>query len=339
MVGAGVFGLATARELAGRGWSVRLVDRVPPATAGPSNARLRILRCSHGSDEWYTASAWRARSYWLQLAAESGRELFDECGVVVFADPAEAEAEDGWTGASLAMLNRLDIPVQRLTADEVAERFGGLAGAGAGFALYEPASGVLRAREAMQALLDSAIGRGVQLVQAVARPAGDGVLIDGDPAEADLVVWAVGTALPELFPGLVPVTAAAEGMVEFAPSEQARTGPAWLDRATDLYGLPALDGYGERVGPVNELDDPRWRADLGRRRPELAGQPVPGIDPCAFALTPDRHFVLATHPEHHRVWLVGGDSGHGFKHGIDWGCYVSDVLEGRQPALSRFGLR
>ncbi|HEX4726144.1 MAG TPA: FAD-dependent oxidoreductase, partial [Jatrophihabitans sp.] len=89
VVGAGVFGLATARELAGRGWSVRLVDRVPPATAGPSAARLRILRCAHGTDEWYTASAWRSRTGWLQLAAECGRELFAECGVLVFADPTE----------------------------------------------------------------------------------------------------------------------------------------------------------------------------------------------------------------------------------------------------------
>ncbi|HEX4729196.1 MAG TPA: hypothetical protein VH298_15430, partial [Jatrophihabitans sp.] len=102
---------------------------------------------------------------------------------------------------------------------------------------------------------------------------------------------------------------------------------------------PALDGFGERVGPVNELADPRWRAELGRRRPELADQPVPGIDPCAFAQTPDRHFLLARHPAHQRVWLVGGDSGHGFKHGIAWGCHVADVLTGQQQPLPRFRLR
>src|SRR6185437_9766315 len=165
VVGAGVFGLATARELAGRGWSVRLIDRVPPGTAGPSAARLRILRCSHGSDEWYTESAWRSRTRWLALAAESGRNLFEQCGVVVFADPAEV-ATPGWTEASLGTLDRLGIPVQRLAATEVAERFPGLDGRGAGFALYEPAAGVLRAREEMSALLDSAIGRGVRLVRA-----------------------------------------------------------------------------------------------------------------------------------------------------------------------------
>jgi sarcosine oxidase len=353
VVGAGVFGLATARELAGRGWSVRLVDRVPPGTAGPSAARLRILRCAHGPDEWYASSAWRARSGWQALAAECGRELFEQCGVLLFADPSEddpfeadpAEGDPaGWLRASLVVLRRLGIPAQRLAAAEVAERFPGLDGQGAGFALYEPMAGVLRAREAMLALWDSAVGRGVRLIQATARPDGAGVVLDGSRIEADLVVWAAGCALPELFPGLTSITEVPEGMVEFAPLAQADSAPhqarpAWVDRGSDRYGLPALDGFGERVGPVNELADPRWRADLRRRRPELADQPVPGIDPCAFAAMPDRHFLLARHPEQPRTWLVGGDSGHGFKHGIEWGRYVSDVLEGRQQPLPRFRLR
>jgi sarcosine oxidase len=340
VVGAGVFGLATARELAGRGWSVQLIDRLPPGTAGPSAARLRVLRCSNGADEWYTESAWRSRAGWLELAAECGRELFVQCGVVLFAS-AGVPAETSWEQASLEMLQRLKIPVERLAADEVSGRFPGLDGRGAGFALYEPAAGVLRAREAMLALRDSAIRRGVRLRQATARPDGAGVLVDGRRLDADLVVWAVGTGLPDLFPGLTSVTVVPEGMVEFAPP--ATTGsapaPAWLDRQADLYGLPALDGLGERVGTVNDLADPGWRANLGMRRPELADQPVPGIDPCAYADMPDRHFLLAGHPEHARVWLVGGDSGHGFKHGCGWGSYVSDVLEGKQQPLPRFKLR
>jgi sarcosine oxidase len=340
VVGAGVFGLATARELAGRGWSVQLIDRLPPGTAGPSAARLRVLRCSNGPDEWYTESAWRSRAGWLELAAECGRELFVQCGVVLFAT-AGGPTGTSWEQASLEVLQRLGIPVQRLAAAEVSGRFAGLAGTGAEFALYEPAAGVLRAREAMLALQASAVRRGVRVRQATARPDGAGVLVDGRRLEADLVVWAIGTALPELFPGLTSVAAVPEGMVEFAPPESAGSapGPAWLDRHADLYGLPALDGLGERLGPVNDLADPGWRAKLGRRRPGLADQPVPGIEPCAYANMPDRHFLLDRHPEHDRVWLVGGDSGHGFKHGCAWGGYVSDVLEGRLQPLSRFKLR
>jgi sarcosine oxidase len=346
VVGAGVFGLAVARELAGRGWSVQLIDQLPAGTSGPSTARLRILRCSHGADEWYTDSAWRGRAGWLELAAECGRELFVQCGVLLFAGGASGT---DWEQASLAMLPRLGIPVERLAVDELAGRFTGLDGHGADFVVYEPAAGVLRAREAVLALQASAIRRGVRVLQATAHPDGAGVLVDGRRLDADLVVWAVGPGLPRLFPGLTSVTEVPEGMVEFPPpaapsaspvgSAAARPGPAWVDRGRDIYGLPALDGLGERVGPVNDLADGGWRAKLRLRRPDLAEQAVPGIDPCSYAAMPDHHFLLAAHPDHRRVWLVGGDSGHGFKHGCAWACYVSDVLEGRREPLARFGLR
>ena len=340
VVGAGVFGLSVARELAGRGWSVQLIDRLPPGTAGPSSARLRVLRCSNGADEWYSASAWRSRAGWLELAAECGRELFVECGVLIFASGPQSSGI-GWEEASLAVLPRLGIPVERLAAGEVADRFTGLDGQGADFALYEPVGGVLRAREAVLALQASATQRGVRMRQATAQPCGAGVLVDDERIDADVVVWAVGTALPQLFPGLTSVIEVPEGMVEFAPPVTAGSapGPAWVDRGRDLYGLPALDGLGERVGPVNDLADGRWRANLRLRRPDLADQPVPGIDPCAYADMPDHHFLLAAHPEHPGVWLVGGDSGHGFKHGCGWGSYVSDVLEGKVAPLPRFRLR
>jgi glycine/D-amino acid oxidase-like deaminating enzyme len=35
--------------------------------------------------------------------------------------------------------------------------------------------------------------------------------------------------------------------------------------------------------------------------------------PCLYTITPDGHFVVARHPEHPRLVLCGGFSGHGFK--------------------------
>jgi glycine/D-amino acid oxidase-like deaminating enzyme len=35
--------------------------------------------------------------------------------------------------------------------------------------------------------------------------------------------------------------------------------------------------------------------------------------PCLYTLTPDGHFVVDRHPEHPRLVLCGGFSGHGFK--------------------------
>ena len=35
--------------------------------------------------------------------------------------------------------------------------------------------------------------------------------------------------------------------------------------------------------------------------------------PCPYTLTPDGHFVVDRHPDHPRLILCGGFSGHGFK--------------------------
>jgi sarcosine oxidase len=63
-----------------------------------------------------------------------------------------------------------------------------------------------------------------------------------------------------------------------------------------------------------------------------------GARTCQYALTADTNFVIAPHPDHDRVWLLGGGSGHGFKHGPALAEYVLDLLEGRSEPEERFGL-
>jgi sarcosine oxidase len=50
----------------------------------------------------------------------------------------------------------------------------------------------------------------------------------------------------------------------------------------------------------------------------------------------DEHFIVSQHPELSNVWLVGGGSGHGYKHGIMLGDYVAHrgVGNDTQPELA-----
>jgi sarcosine oxidase len=57
------------------------------------------------------------------------------------------------------------------------------------------------------------------------------------------------------------------------------------------------------------------RAYLRERFPALEQAPLTRSRTCRYELTPDTNFIAAPHPEHEKVWLVGGGSGHGFKHG------------------------
>jgi glycine/D-amino acid oxidase-like deaminating enzyme len=49
-----------------------------------------------------------------------------------------------------------------------------------------------------------------------------------------------------------------------------------------------------------------------------------------YDLTPDTHFIVARHPDEPSWWLLGGGSGHGFKHGPALAEYVVDCVEGRR---------
>ena len=74
VVGAGVFGAATARELGRRGFDVTLVEQYGPGNVrSGSGGDTRLLRFSHGEEDWYTLSARRSLDLWLELEAEAGR--------------------------------------------------------------------------------------------------------------------------------------------------------------------------------------------------------------------------------------------------------------------------
>ena len=54
------------------------------------------------------------------------------------------------------------------------------------------------------------------------------------------------------------------------------------------------------------------RGYVADRFPALATARLKGTKTCRYEITPDSHFIAA---EHDGVWIVGGGSGHGFKHG------------------------
>ncbi len=80
------------------------------------------------------------------------------------------------------------------------------------------------------------------------------------------------------------------------------------------------------------MPSPYWEAEArsyaARRFPSLAGAPVLGGRVCQYDLSPDTHFIVDRHPERDRWWLVGGGSGHSFKHGPALAEYVADCIEG-----------
>jgi glycine/D-amino acid oxidase-like deaminating enzyme len=175
-------------------------------------------------------------------------------------------------------------------------------------------------------------------------------------------VFAAGPWLPRLFPdilgNLIRVTKQDVVFIG-SPAGDGRFGadrlPCWLDSRAGFYGVPAVDGRGMKVGPdrYGPLFDPTSgerivdpesvrlaRRYLAWRFPDLAAAPVIETRVCQYETTPDSQFIIDRHPDFDNVWLVGGGSGHGFKHGPVIGRYVVGRLNGAAPGAGeeRFAL-
>jgi sarcosine oxidase len=351
VVGAGVFGGSLALRLVSSGWEVTLVEQyLPGHVRAASGGESRLIRSAHGSNAWYTRSSRRALELWRELERESGVELLVPSGVAWF-----FKSNGGWGAESERVLREEGIPVERLSPDEGARLFPSFDGTGLASILYEPEAGVLRARDATMAIAEQAVARGARFVSGTATPEGATVAVGSEHLEADHIVWAGGAWLAGLFPGVVDLRVTRQDIYFFgAPAAwQAPAIPAWVDFEGGVYGVGDLDGRGFKASPDSEgpAFDPdaedrvpsqekerQARAYLALRFPALAEAPLVGTRSCPYSLTADTNFLVAPHPEHQRVWLLGGGSGHGFKHGPALAEYVQGLLEEKDAPDPAFGL-
>jgi glycine/D-amino acid oxidase-like deaminating enzyme len=80
------------------------------------------------------------------------------------------------------------------------------------------------------------------------------------------------------------------------------------------------------------------RGYLAKRVPRLAQAPVTETRVCQYENTSNGDFLIDRHPMFENVWIVGGGSGHGFKHGPVVGEYVARMILGDQIKEPRFSL-
>jgi glycine/D-amino acid oxidase-like deaminating enzyme len=203
--------------------------------------------------------------------------------------------------------------------------------------LYEPEAGVLHARRATQLLVEDGERACVTYESARVLPA--------DDPQADVVVWACGPWLASLFPAHVDLKVTRRDVFFFGADGSWRGTPGFCDYDAAFYGHGEIAGLGVKVAPdlpgeevdpdtLDRIPLPAWervaRGYLGHRFPALAEAPVIGTRVCQYDLSADTHFIADRHPERDSWWLIGGGSGHGFKHGPAFAEYVADCVEGKR---------
>lgn len=354
VIGAGVFGSWTAYYLQRAGLSVALIDAYGAANSrASSGGESRIIRMGYGADEIYTRWSHRSLAVWQEFFASVGRrELFYRTGVLLM-----ARENDPRITAAARTLERVGVNFELLLRDELGRRYPQIDFGEVTWAIYEPMSGALMARRAVQSVTDFvARNGGDYLVESALAPAGSGRLGEivtrgGARIGADVFVFACGPWLPKIFPALlgdrirptrqeVYFFGVPAGDTRFAPPMT----PTWIDFGAETYGMPdlenrgfklAFDRHGEAIDPdtaernLTEDSLELTRAFLARRFPALAGAPLVEARVCQYENTSNGDFLIDRHPDFDNVWLVGGGSGHGFKHGPALGEYVAArVLEG-----------
>jgi glycine/D-amino acid oxidase-like deaminating enzyme len=364
VVGAGVFGAWSARQLAAAGHRVTLIDAHGPANSRSSSSdETRIVRCGYGPDEIYTQFALRSLELWREFAAAApaGPPVFHPCGVLWL-----TSADDPYTQATRRTLERQPYPCKVLDRAGLRTRYPHLLARDVGEALLEIEGGVVMARRSVQMVVADLVAGGVRYVRArAAVPWAPGPLravrlTGGGDVEADAFVFACGAWLPTVFPKLL------QGLIQ--PTRQvvvyfgtpagddrfcAPQTPAWVDFAGGVYGVPDIEYRGLKVGldqhgPAFDPDTGERLADaesierarqwLSRRFPALAGAPIVETRVCQYENTSSGDFLIDRHPDHPNVLIVGGGSGHGFKHGPAIGEYVARLLATGAPAHERFRL-
>jgi sarcosine oxidase len=353
VIGAGVFGAWTAHHLRQAGQRVLLLDAFGAANArASSGGESRIIRMGYGDSEIYTRSAMRSLDLWRAFAAHSGQPLFHETGVLWTASP-----NDPYTETNRQMLARCGVPFETLPPGQLAARYPQMAFPPGTWGIFEPQSGALMARRAVQAVVEDAVRNGVEYrMQALTDPSNVGAL------HAGTCVFACGPWLPKLFPALLAkriVPSRQEAFFFGAPPGDPRFSPpampVWVDFSDPRgpYGFPDLENRGvkialDRHGPDIDPDtvDRVPSADglaaardfLGTRFPALRDAPLLEARVCQYANTSNGDFLIDRHPDLPNIWLVGGGSGHGFKHGPAVGEYVAARILSGGEVDSRFSL-
>lgn len=366
VVGSGVFGSWTAYHLRKAGHDVTLVDAWGPGNSrSSSGGETRIIRASYGPDEVYSRMAQAALPQWEALAQTAHRPLFLKTGVLWLHKP-----ELEYARQSKATLGKLGIALEELSTGDLASRYPQIQLAPGTVAQLEVNSGALMARQAVAAVVSEFVRAGGKWQQAVvapqtlAGPLHSLSLSTGDTVTADEFIFACGPWLPKVFPevmgGRLFVTrqevlffGTPAGDPRFAPQRM----PVWIDFSDDrnMYGFPDIEHRGFKVafdahGPAFDPDTGQRvvsaekiaeaRVYLRDRFPALANMPVIESRVCQYENSSNGDFLIDRHPAAPNVWLVGGGSGHGFKHGPSVGAYAAArVLGAAAPAIEpRFSL-
>ncbi len=365
VVGVGGMGSAAVFQLAARGVDVLGLEQYDiPHTNGSSHGVTRIIRKGQHEHPAYVPLVRRAYDHWTALESRTGRTLMHVTGGITIGSP-----NSQLFSATLRSCKRHDVDHEVLSEDAVNERFPAYELPHDQRAVYEPDSGFLVPEQCLIAHVEAAHEEGAEIrarepVQDIT-PVSSGrvrVATQTGTYEADRLVVTAGAWTGKLLPTLSDVAVPVRQVLAwFQPTVPAQFDPehfpvfAHATGEGHYYGSPRYDVPGFKVGRFDHLEtavDP----DEMDRRPQPEDEAVlrsyveryvpDGVGPtmrratCMYTNTPDKRFILDTHPDYPQIVIGAGFSGHGFKFASVIGEILADfaVDEGTDFDVTPFRL-
>lgn len=354
VVGAGLMGAATARQLARRGHEVTLVEAYEIGHKnGSSHGSSRIFRRAY-AEALYVSLTGRAYEQWRELEQDSSTPLLRTTGGLDFGAQHD-------TKGLARVLSEGGVPYELLGAQDAAKRWPYIRFDGR--VLYHPDAGVVDADATVAACVRRAVECGADVwtgVRVTGFDAGRKVRLrtdDGRELTADTVVIAAGAWLPELgLPVTLPELKVTQQQVfHFRQRDPSVLWPTLVynDKTMQAYGLPSGgDGgplpavkvaehnrgtpttAGTRSGVVDPTSRARVSAFVHDRLPGLHPAPVAEAT-CLYTTAPMDDFVLDRRGP---LVIVSPCSGQGAKFTPLIGAMAADLATGRAEPHPRFRL-
>jgi len=347
VVGAGIFGVCTAFELAKKDHSVCLInpDDIPHPLAASTDVS-KVVRMEYGTDEEYMRMAIESMERWRQWNRILSEEIYHEVGYLLLAKKALHDPSQQYELSSLRNVEQAGYKPQRLSTSYIQNQLPALNHEVYSDGMYNKIGGFARSGRAVELIAKYSTTLGVELItnQMAKEWETDNdnitavVTAEGRRFKAKEFIVCAGNFSSLLVPDLKPyLKVTGHPVFHIKPSKpELFEPPNFAVFAADIansgwYGFPlhpekaivkvALHSDGLELDPtkdervVYDSDIQLLKEFLAESLPSLLNDPVVYTRRCCYTDSQDGHFWIDRHPTIKNLTIGTGGTGHGFKMG------------------------
>ena len=337
IIGLGAMGSATSMFLSHNGIKVIGFDSYsPPHEFGSSLGHTRVIREAYHEGTTYVPIVQRAYEIWLEMNENSKVPIIETYGGLLIG------RKTGDIENALKSANKYDIPIKKMTTDEISQKFSVLNPPKEYIGLLESRGGAVFVENSINHMLNTALNNGSihKYNERVVRwsKKSNYYLVETNLGnyKAEKLVFSSGAWITKLLPTLkLPIKIERQVLFWFSPRKNPdkfksinMPNSGWdLDNGLSFYTMPNLENRGFKVAmhhngefvdpdtlirESNDSDLKMVRDFLEEYIPDGNGELIDS-KVCMYTDTPDQDFLIDSHPDDENIIICSPCSGHGFK--------------------------